>query len=215
MLVGPLQTVGKSVSSESDQLWTRLWLPHPDLWFIGEVWKSKSQVKVHSYRTKKFLFHCGLHVTMWYISWKHVTTWHSFGRLLSFCGKVIGATSTEGFLLDLDHRITTYIYITLYIPLTGNQLLLVATNQSVFLPVQEILISYPDAGQSPRWTQVGLMLLISGAWEDDPNGSPSRELEENTRASQYHVAEHHPTRPESLQPYTELSSWPGPEPPSV
>jgi len=135
--------------------------------------------------------------------------------LLSFCGKVIGATSTEGFLLDLDHRITTYIYITLYIPLTGNQLLLVATNQSVFLPVQEILISYPDAGQSPRWTQVGLMLLISGAWEDDPNGSPSRELEENTRASQYHVAEHHPTRPESLQPYTELSSWPGPEPPSV
>jgi len=40
----------------------------------------------------------------------------------------------------------------------------------------------------------------------DPNGFPSRELEETTRASPYHVAEHHPTRPESLQPYTERSS---------
>jgi len=35
------------------------------------------------------------------------------------------------------------------------------------------------------------------------------------RASPYHVAEHHPVRPESLQPHTERSSRPGPEPPSV
>ena len=48
-----------------------------------------------------------------------------------------------------------------------------------------------------------------------PNGFPSSELEETTRASPYHVAEHHPTRPESLQPYTERSSRSGSEPPSV
>jgi len=49
------------------------------------------------------------------------------------------------------------------------------------------------------------------------NGSPSRDLEEATRASPYHVAEHHSTRPEtkSLQPYTERSSRSGSEPPSV
>jgi len=51
--------------------------------------------------------------------------------------------------------------------------------------------------------------------QDDPNGSPSRELEETTRASTYHVAEHHPTRLESLQPHTEWSSRPGSEPSSV
>jgi len=51
--------------------------------------------------------------------------------------------------------------------------------------------------------------------QDDPNGSPSRELEETTRASLCHMAEHHPTRPESLQPHTEWSSWSGSEPPSV
>jgi len=49
----------------------------------------------------------------------------------------------------------------------------------------------------------------------DPNSSPSRELEETTRASPYHVAEHHPMRPDSLQPYTERSSQPGSELPSV
>jgi len=47
------------------------------------------------------------------------------------------------------------------------------------------------------------------------NGSPSRELEETTKASTYHVAEHHPARPDSLQPHTERSSRPGSEPPSV
>jgi len=50
---------------------------------------------------------------------------------------------------------------------------------------------------------------------DDSNSSPSRELEETTRASLYHVAEHHPTRSESLQPHTEWSGRPGSEPPSV
>jgi len=45
--------------------------------------------------------------------------------------------------------------------------------------------------------------------------APARELEETTRASPYHVAEHHPARPENLQPYTERSSRPGQEPPSV
>jgi len=49
----------------------------------------------------------------------------------------------------------------------------------------------------------------------DPNGFPSRELEETTRTSPYHVAEHHPTRPQSLQPYTGWSSRSGSEPPSV
>jgi len=34
-------------------------------------------------------------------------------------------------------------------------------------------------------------------------------------ASSYHVAEHHPARSESLQPHTERSSRPGPEPSSV
>jgi len=46
-----------------------------------------------------------------------------------------------------------------------------------------------------------------GWWQrcqNDPNGFPTRDLKETTRASPYHVAEHHPMRPESLQPYTEL-----------
>ena len=51
--------------------------------------------------------------------------------------------------------------------------------------------------------------------DDDPNGSPTRELEETTRASPYHVAEHHPTRSESLQPHIEWSSRPGSELPCV
>jgi len=56
--------------------------------------------------------------------------------------------------------------------------------------------------------------------DDDADGkmilmAPYRELEETTRASLYHVAEHHPTRPESLQPHTERSSRSGSEPPSV
>jgi len=51
--------------------------------------------------------------------------------------------------------------------------------------------------------------------QDDPNGCPTRELEETTRASSYHVAEHRPVRSESLQPYTERSSRPGSEPSSV
>ena len=34
-------------------------------------------------------------------------------------------------------------------------------------------------------------------------------------ASTYHVAEHHPVQFESLQPHTERSSRPGPEPSSV
>ena len=50
---------------------------------------------------------------------------------------------------------------------------------------------------------------------DDPNSFPTRELEETTRASPYHVAEYHVVRPESLQPHTEWSSWPGSEPSSV
>jgi len=44
---------------------------------------------------------------------------------------------------------------------------------------------------------------------------PTRQLEETTRASSYHVAEHRPVRRESLQPHTERSSRPGPEPSSV
>jgi len=51
--------------------------------------------------------------------------------------------------------------------------------------------------------------------QDDPTGSATRELEETTRASPYHVAEHHPVRSESLQPHTERSRRPGSEPPSV
>jgi len=35
------------------------------------------------------------------------------------------------------------------------------------------------------------------------------------RASPYHVAEHHPTKTESLQPHTERRSRSGSEPPSV
>jgi len=43
----------------------------------------------------------------------------------------------------------------------------------------------------------------------------SRQLEETIRVSPYHVAEHHPMRPESLQPHTEWSSQSGSELPSV
>ena len=42
-----------------------------------------------------------------------------------------------------------------------------------------------------------------------------RELEETSRACSYQVAEHRPARSESIQPHTERSSRPGPEPPSV
>jgi len=41
------------------------------------------------------------------------------------------------------------------------------------------------------------------------------DLQETTRASSYHVAEHGPARHESLQPHTERSSQSGSEPPSV
>ena len=51
--------------------------------------------------------------------------------------------------------------------------------------------------------------------QDDFNGSITRELEETSRASSYHVVEHHPAWPESIQPRTEWSSRPGPEPSSV
>jgi len=51
--------------------------------------------------------------------------------------------------------------------------------------------------------------------QDDLNGSPTRELEETTRASPYHLAEHCPARSESLQPHGEWSSRPGSELPSV
>jgi len=49
----------------------------------------------------------------------------------------------------------------------------------------------------------------------DPSGSPSRELLETTRTFPYHVAEHRPARPVSLQPYTGRSSRSGSELPSV
>jgi len=58
-----------------------------------------------------------------------------------------------------------------------------------------------------------LTSFFSGSWLTFT--LPSTELEETTRASLYHVAEHHPTRLDSLQPYTERSSRPGSEPPSV
>jgi len=51
--------------------------------------------------------------------------------------------------------------------------------------------------------------------QDDCNGSPARKLKETTRASSYHVAEHRRARSESLQPHTERSSRPCPEPSSV
>jgi len=50
---------------------------------------------------------------------------------------------------------------------------------------------------------------------DDSNSSPTKQLEETTRASSYHVAEHRPAQSERLQPHTERSSRPGPEPFSV
>ena len=40
-----------------------------------------------------------------------------------------------------------------------------------------------------------LVYSVPAKWcQDDPNGSPSRELEETTRVSPYHVTEHRPTR---------------------
>jgi len=41
--------------------------------------------------------------------------------------------------------------------------------------------------------------------EDDPNSSPTRELEETTSASPYHVAEHHPWSNKIWEPIT--SHW--------
>ena len=51
--------------------------------------------------------------------------------------------------------------------------------------------------------------------QDDPNDSPTRELEETIRASPYHVAEHCSARSESPQPLAEQSCQPGSEPSSV
>jgi len=72
--------------------------------------------------------------------------------------------------------------------------------------------------QSRHLSIFGHIAHMDDEWckcQDVPNGSPSRELEETTRLSPYHVAEHHPTRPESLQTYTERSGRSGWEPPSV
>jgi len=44
---------------------------------------------------------------------------------------------------------------------------------------------------------------------------PTRQLKEISRGSSYYVAEHRPARSENLQPHTERSSRPGPEPSSV
>jgi len=68
------------------------------------------------------------------------------------------------------------------------------------------------------WVTDFSVLATYGRWcrcQVDPNGSPTRELEETTRAEPYHMAEHHPVRSESLQPHTEWSSRPGSEPSSV
>jgi len=51
--------------------------------------------------------------------------------------------------------------------------------------------------------------------KNDSNSSANRLLEETTRASPYHMAEHRPVQSESLQSHTERSSRPGPEPPCV
>ena len=75
------------------------------------------------------------------------------------------------------------------------------------------LIVFPlPSRQSPllRWR-----LFEGRGAQYDPKGSATRELEETTRASPYHVAEHHPARSESLQPHTEQSRQPGSELSSV
>ena len=51
--------------------------------------------------------------------------------------------------------------------------------------------------------------------QDDPNSSSIKELEETTRESPYHVAEHCPARHYSLQPHTEWRSRSRSELPSV
>jgi len=66
-----------------------------------------------------------------------------------------------------------------------------------------------------RQTKLKLHFIIQYLCPRGPNGSPTRELEETTKASTYHVAEHRPARSESLQPHVERSSRPGPEPSSV
>jgi len=58
-------------------------------------------------------------------------------------------------------------------------------------------------------------MCVPLSFQDDPNGSPTTELEETTRAPPYHMAEHHPARSESPQPRTKWSSRPGSEPFSV
>ena len=58
------------------------------------------------------------------------------------------------------------------------------------------------------------VLLSLPRCQDDPNSFPTRELEETTSLSPYHVS-HHASRSESLQPYTGRSSRPGSEPSSV
>ena len=71
-------------------------------------------------------------------------------------------------------------------------------------PVSPVLRWQPITKQP----QMGINLVQT------TNGSPTRQLEETTRASSYHMAEHRPARSESLQPHTERSSRPGPEPSS-
>jgi len=50
---------------------------------------------------------------------------------------------------------------------------------------------------------------------DNPHGMGPPSTLKITKASLHHVAEHRPVRSESLQPHTERSSRPGPEPSSV
>ena len=66
-----------------------------------------------------------------------------------------------------------------------------------------------------RQTKLKLHFIIQYLCPRGPNGSPTKELEETTKASTYHIAEHHPARSERLQPHTEWSSRPGSEPSSV
>jgi len=77
------------------------------------------------------------------------------------------------------------------------------------------LSTYAPHSDNPVTASFHIWAHITYGWwrrcQDDPNGSPTRELEETTRASLYHVAEHHPVRSESLQRHAELSSRPGSE----
>jgi len=95
----------RTTTVELHELWPR----HLPCWFILTIYGPLSQVKVigQSLRSqdKNAHFRLQLHeVNDWCILWMHVTPWR-ISVCWTFCAKVLGATSSEGFLVIVTIRI--------------------------------------------------------------------------------------------------------------